>query len=141
MFILAWLHLSCTHVRIINVVIIEHAGLYDNLKQYNIPQPEAIFDIEFFEENPLPFCKLAKELRPGNYLPTKTHVFITLLHKRGLLLRCFTQNIDSLEVAAGLPTDLVVAAHGNFDAASCISCRASAVISEVLDCLSAEQVG
>lgn len=36
-------------------------------------------------------------LRPGNYQPTPTHHFIRLLHDKGLLLRCFTQNIDSLE--------------------------------------------
>jgi NAD-dependent SIR2 family protein deacetylase len=36
-------------------------------------------------------------LRAGNYQPTPTHHFIKLLHDKGLLLRCFTQNIDSLE--------------------------------------------
>ena len=38
-----------------------------------------------------------------------------LLHDKGLLLRCFTQNIDSLENQAGLPKQSIVAAHGNFD--------------------------
>jgi hypothetical protein len=33
----------------------------------------------------------------GNYQPTPTHHFIKLLHDKGLLLCCFTQNIDSLE--------------------------------------------
>jgi hypothetical protein len=33
----------------------------------------------------------------GNYAPTPAHHFIKLLHDKGLLLRCFTQNIDSLE--------------------------------------------
>jgi hypothetical protein len=33
----------------------------------------------------------------GNYKPTPTHYFIKLLHDKGLLLRAFTQNIDSLE--------------------------------------------
>lgn len=47
------------------------------------------------------------------------------LADRGLLKRCYTQNIDSLEVAAGLPRDLVVAAHGNFDSASCVRCGKS----------------
>eukprot|EP00434_Breviolum_minutum_P015563 symbB.v1.2.013706.t1/scaffold974.1/size359025/13 len=31
--------------------------------------------------------------------------------------QCYTQNIDSLEHTAGIPYDLLVAAHGNFDAA------------------------
>ena len=41
--------------------------------------------------------------------------FVALLHER-ILRRCFTQNIDSLEAAAGLPADMVVAAHGNLTA-------------------------
>lgn len=48
----------------------------------------------------LPACLLARPcscLRPGNYQPTPTHHFVRLLHDKGLLLRCFTQNIDSLE--------------------------------------------
>jgi NAD-dependent deacetylase sirtuin 2 len=36
-------------------------------------------------------------LPAGNYKPTPTHCFIKLLHDKGLLLRAFTQNIDSLE--------------------------------------------
>ena len=39
----------------------------------------------------------AKELFPGQFKPTPGHNFIRLLHDKGLLLRCFTQNIDSLE--------------------------------------------
>ena len=49
---------------------------------------------------------------PGQYPPTPTHRFVRLLHEKGLLLRCFTQNIDSLEAAAGIPADKIVAAHG-----------------------------
>jgi NAD-dependent SIR2 family protein deacetylase len=45
---------------------------------------------------------LAKELFPGQYKPTPTHLFIRLLHDKGLLRRCFTQNIDSLEVIINL---------------------------------------
>ncbi len=40
-------------------------GLYDNLQQYNLPSPQAIFELDFFKENPEPFFKLAKELWPG----------------------------------------------------------------------------
>ena len=41
---------------------------------------------------------------------------MTLMHKKGLLLRCFTQNIDSLERQAGLPPDRIIAAHGTAQA-------------------------
>mmetsp|Transcript_2976 Transcript_2976/g.8382 ORF Transcript_2976/g.8382 Transcript_2976/m.8382 type:complete len:279 (-) Transcript_2976:46-882(-) len=98
-------------------------GLYDNLQKYDLPHPQAVFDIDYFREKPEPFYLLAKELFPGGFSPTPTHHFIKLLNDKGLLLRCFTQNIDSLESQAGLPASALVAAHGNFDNASCIECR------------------
>jgi NAD-dependent histone deacetylase SIR2 len=55
-------------------------------------------------------------LLPGKYEPTAAHFFIRLLHEKGLLLRCFTQNIDTLEREAGLPGEAVVEAHGSFAA-------------------------
>lgn len=98
-------------------------GLYSRLEDYGLPHPQAVFEIDFFRRNPRPFFLLAKELYPGTYAPTPTHHFMRLLHDKGLLLRCYSQNIDSLERLAGLPPAAVVAAHGNFDSARCIDCR------------------
>lgn len=28
------------------------SGLYDNLEKYNLPTPEAVFSIDFFDDNP-----------------------------------------------------------------------------------------
>jgi len=92
-------------------------GLYDNLQRFNLPAPEAIFQIDFFRQNPGAFYELAKEMWPGQYDPTPAHYFIRLLHEKGVLLRCYSQNIDSLEAQAGLPAEKLVAAHGNFDKA------------------------
>lgn len=73
-------------------------GLYDNLKQYRVPEPSAIFDITYFSCNPKPFFTLAKELYPGaKYSPNTAHYFIRLLQDKGLLQRNYTQNIDGLE--------------------------------------------
>ena len=99
-------------------------GLYSRLEKYKLSHPEAIFELEYFRSNPDPFYLLSKELYPGLYTPTKTHYFIKLLHDKGLLKRCYTQNIDSLEHVAGLPKDAVIAAHGNFDTSYCIDCNA-----------------
>ncbi|XP_062566122.1 uncharacterized protein LOC134228478 [Saccostrea cucullata] len=99
-------------------------GLYDNLQQYRIPYPEAIFDIEFFHHNPKPFFTLAKELYPtGKYRPNYIHYFVRLLHDKGMLLRMYTQNIDGLERIAGLPPEKMVEAHGTFSEATCLICR------------------
>lgn len=65
---------------------------------------------------------LAKELYPGRFHPTVSHVFIALLASKGLLFHLFTQNIDCLERAAGVPSDLIVEAHGSFATQRCIDC-------------------
>jgi len=97
-------------------------GLYHNLQKYDLPYPQAIFELDYFREKPLPFYTLAKALFPGNYYATPCHYFIRLLQEKGLLLRCFTQNIDTLERVAGVQGDKMVEAHGSFATAHCISC-------------------
>ncbi|GAB1311567.1 Sir2 histone deacetylase Hst2 [Madurella fahalii] len=98
-------------------------GLYANLAALNLPEPEAVFDLAFFKQNPAPFYVLAKELYPGNYRPTISHVFISLLASKGLLHQLFTQNIDCLERAAGIPAERIVEAHGSFATQRCIECK------------------
>ncbi|KAF9418334.1 NAD-dependent protein deacetylase sirtuin-2 [Podila epigama] len=97
-------------------------GLYDDLEKYNLPYPEAVFDISFFRDTPGPFYRLAKELFPGNYRPTLTHYLLPLLAKKKLLLRSYTQNIDMLERLTGIDEDLLVEAHGGFSSSRCIDC-------------------
>ncbi|XP_071073963.1 NAD-dependent protein deacetylase sirtuin-3, mitochondrial isoform X2 [Dasypus novemcinctus] len=127
-------------------------GLYSNLQQYDLPYPEAIFELSFFFHNPKPFFTLAKELYPGKYRPNITHYFLRLLHDKGLLLRLYTQNIDGLErdiplavlclprhsllpevpitlgcavTVSGIPASKLVEAHGTFASATCTVCRSS----------------
>lgn len=67
---------------------------------------------------------LAHELAPGKFRPTPTHSFIRLLSKKELLHTCFTQNIDTLERAAGVPASKIIEAHGSFADQHCIQCGA-----------------
>ncbi|KAJ2076614.1 NAD-dependent protein deacetylase sirtuin-2 [Coemansia sp. RSA 988] len=98
-------------------------GLYANLREYKLPYPEAIFSIDYFCKNPKPFYVLAKELYPGQFVPTLCHFFVSMLARKGLLLRHYTQNIDCLERAAGVDPELIVEAHGSFHEAHCINSR------------------
>ncbi|KAK3336090.1 DHS-like NAD/FAD-binding domain-containing protein [Cercophora scortea] len=98
-------------------------GLYANLAKLNLPEPEAVFDLNFFKTNPKPFYVLAKDLYPGNFHPTISHVFIRMLSTKGLLHQLYTQNIDCLERAAGIPSELIVEAHGSFANQRCIDCK------------------
>lgn len=70
------------------------------------------FLVKYFDQTLANSAALLQELFPGKFKPTPAHYFMTLLHQKGLLLRCFTQNIDSLEREAHLPREKVVAAHG-----------------------------
>lgn len=97
-------------------------GLYANLAKYDIPYPEAVFNIDYFSDNPHPFFSLAKELYPGHHRPNYVHYFIRMLHQKGLLLRMYTQNIDGLEKLCGIPDDKLVEAHGSFATAACHLC-------------------
>ncbi|XP_015196298.1 NAD-dependent protein deacetylase sirtuin-2 isoform X1 [Lepisosteus oculatus] len=100
-------------------------GLYANLQKYNLPYPEAIFQIDYFKKHPEPFFALARELYPGQFKPTVCHYFIRMLKDKGLLRRCYSQNIDTLERVAGLQGDDLVEAHGTFYTSHCVSflCR------------------
>lgn len=95
-------------------------GIYANLAKYNLPYPEAIFDISYFKHNPEPFFALCHELMPGAYSPTPTHYFIRHLEMIGMLKRNFTQNIDGLERLALISDEYLVESHGSFHAASCV---------------------
>lgn len=45
-----------------------------------------------------------------------------MLHERGKLLTNYSQNIDNLEVKAGLPKRKLIQCHGSFGTASCVEC-------------------
>ncbi|KAL1472774.1 hypothetical protein MTO96_039117, partial [Rhipicephalus appendiculatus] len=68
-----------------------NSGIYSKLGKFNLPSPEAIFEIGYFRRNPAPFFALARQLFPKDLKPTLSHYFLRLLHQKGLLLRLYTQ--------------------------------------------------
>eukprot|EP00762_Andalucia_godoyi_P000959 ANDGO_03736.mRNA.1 NAD-dependent protein deacetylase Sirt2 len=105
-------------------------GLYDNLQKYNLPEPTAVFSIDYFRENPFPFYMLARELMPGQYHPSHAHFFMKLLEEKGVLRRVYSQNIDDLEHLAGVSPGRLVQAHGTFQQCACIDCERQMDIEE-----------
>ncbi|CAJ1364034.1 unnamed protein product [Effrenium voratum] len=78
-------------------------GLYDQLRQStNISSPETIFTREFLHSDPGVFFSVMQQLRADHVSPTFTHGFIKQLQDKGLLQRCYTQNIDCLERKVGI---------------------------------------
>jgi len=109
------------------------SGLYDQLQRYNLPFPEAIFELNYYQQNPLPFIHLCKEIWPGQEngpKPTLSHAFLKLLGDKKWLHRIYTQNIDGLEALAGISTDKLVECHGHFRSSTCIGCQKSMSIED-----------
>uniref|UniRef100_A0A0G4HJ15 Deacetylase sirtuin-type domain-containing protein n=1 Tax=Chromera velia CCMP2878 TaxID=1169474 RepID=A0A0G4HJ15_9ALVE len=102
------------------------AGLYSQLQKYNLPRPEDIFTLSYYKKKPEPFCKLAQEIFPGKYHPTRAHFLAPLLAQKGLLLRHYTQNIDNLDAiahqTAGSDLENLIEAHGSFRDVHCTNC-------------------
>ncbi|KAF8972683.1 DHS-like NAD/FAD-binding domain-containing protein [Flammula alnicola] len=99
-------------------------GLYASLKnkgEYDLDDPQQMFDIRYFKENPSVFYSFASQIYPSNFVPSPCHRFIKAVEDHGKLLRNYTQNIDTLETLAGVKQ--VLQCHGSFAMASCLQCR------------------
>ena len=97
-------------------------GIYSRLsKEYpSLPDPQSMFDINYYKNDPRPFYKFAKDIFPGQFEPSVSHKFIQLLEKNNKLLRNYTQNIDTLERISGIQK--VIECHGSFATATCTRC-------------------
>ncbi len=69
--------------------------------------------------------------------PSPSHRFLSLLERKKLLLRVYTQNIDGLEEKAGVSSKKIVYAHGSLNTSSCLKCghkvKADDVREEILN--------
>ncbi|KAK2676190.1 hypothetical protein RAB80_008376 [Fusarium oxysporum f. sp. vasinfectum] len=82
-------------------------GLYSKLEHLGLSDPQEVFDIDIL---------------PSTDRYTPTHKFIAMLHEKGKLLTNYSQNIDNLEVKAGVPKDKLIQCHGSFGTATCVQC-------------------
>jgi len=93
-------------------------GLYVTRKY----DPDRVFDINAFYEDPKPFFEFARDFLEleKTIKPTFTHFFLAGLEKKGKLKGTITQNIDSLHQLAGSKN--VLELHGSFWQSFCIDC-------------------
>jgi NAD-dependent deacetylase sirtuin 1 len=115
-------------------------GIYSMLGEYDLPEPESMFDIDYFTENPVPFFKFAKELLPGKYIPNISHLFLKELENSSKLLRVYTQNIDGLEKAAGVSSERVIQCHGSFDTVTCRECKHQVPLNAIRQEIESEKI-
>lgn len=97
----------------------------------DLPDPQAMFCISYFNQDPRPFFKFAREIYPGQFKPSPCHRFIKLLDEKNKLLRNYTQNIDTLEQISGIKN--VIECHGSFATATCTKCRHKVSATEIRD--------
>lgn len=99
-------------------------GLYARLRHLGLADPQEVFDIRLFKEDPTIFYSVASQLLPqeGLHSGTPTHKFIKLLNDHNKLLRNYTQNIDNLERFVGIPDEKVVQCHGSIGSFHCVTC-------------------
>lgn len=123
------------------------AGLYAKLEHLGLSDPQEVFNIEVFKEDPTIFFSVAKDILPETKRYTPTHAFIAMLQNKGKLLTNYSQNIDNVEAHAGISREKLVQwyvqssrlmstqkivvtnetcvphnSHGSFATATCIKC-------------------
>ncbi|KAI9819748.1 MAG: NAD-dependent histone deacetylase sir2 [Phylliscum demangeonii] len=98
-------------------------GLYAKLEHLGISDPQEVFDISLFREDPSVFYSIAKDIVPEGNRYSPTHAFIRLLQDKKKLLTNYSQNIDNLESKAGILPGKLVQCHGSFGTATCTVCQ------------------
>lgn len=85
--------------------------------------PERVFDIDCFRDDPRPFYEFTRDFMDllSTIAPTLTHRALARLEANGLVKGVITQNIDSLHRLAGSRD--VVEVHGSYGTAACSACR------------------
>lgn len=105
-------------------------GLYNFVNErYELPYPEALFELDYFAKNPTPFFEIAKMMLSQDVRPSLCHEFIAWLEAQQKVSLTVTQNIDMLHQRAG--SKRVVECHGTFQTARCFSCSSPYSLKDV----------
>lgn len=115
-------------------------GIYSLIHDLGFSIPEDIFSLEFLQESPEPFFQIANRFLTIEAEPVLAHHFIKKCADEGMLLMNYTQNIDGLELKAGLPLRFLLQAHGHMRSAHCCKCHGKYDIEEFFEYTKKEQV-
>lgn len=113
----------------------KNTGFYSKLLAMGYHEPEQVFDIHHFDEDPTVFYTLAGEILPDLRKWTPTHEFIRLLQEKDKLLTNYTQNIDNVEAHAGIRKEKLIQCHGSWATATCRKCRFQIPGEEIFDAI------
>jgi NAD-dependent histone deacetylase SIR2 len=111
----------------------KNTGFYSELREMGYEDPEEVFNIDNFDENPNIFYKLAGRIVPDLKKWSPTHEFIKVLQDKDKLLTNYTQNIDNVEEHAGIAEDKLIQCHGSWAYATCRKCGYKVKGEEIFD--------
>ena len=94
-------------------------GIYDNIKNYNVSKPELLFNRSYIKQDPKPVFTLIKQFLSKEYEPSNAHYLSVLFKNKGLLMRYYTQNVDGLDLKAGLTPPYLIECHGQMRTSTC----------------------
>lgn len=113
-------------------------GLYRNAATASTFQAQTLL------ERPHEFYAMVKTMflpvHRGDITPGACHRLVAALAQAGMLARLYTQNIDGLDRRAGVPSELIVEAHGTMDSAHCLACGREADMAAFWADLEAAQI-
>ena len=108
------------------------SGFFDKLvKKHGVSTVEELFSRDLFDRKPWILYDIVNQMTKSSQnedgsikepQPCKAHLFIKHLQDLGILGRVITQNIDGLELKAGVDPDKVVQAHGTIKTGKCTKC-------------------
>ncbi|GMF18964.1 unnamed protein product [Phytophthora lilii] len=112
-------------------------GIYAMAKNMDVvlPEPECLFQIDYFREDPAPFFEVVRNAFANSPKPSPTHWFLKMLEGKKKLLRVYTQNIDGLEEAAGVTR--CIPCHGSFAHSQCMRCKKRVLTSSLMPVIQA----
>ncbi|TYZ61117.1 hypothetical protein PybrP1_005093 [[Pythium] brassicae (nom. inval.)] len=115
-------------------------GIYAMIERMDthLPEPECLFQIEYFRQDPAPFFELVRTVFAHSPAPSTTHRFLRLLQDKRKLLRLYSQNIDGLEDAAGVTR--CIPCHGSFASSRCMRCERRVPTSALLGAIRAGEI-
>ncbi|KAF1841188.1 SIR2-domain-containing protein [Cucurbitaria berberidis CBS 394.84] len=116
----------------------KNTGFYSRLLQMGYDEPEQVFDIHNFDQDPRTFYALAGDIIPDLEKWTPTHEFIRLLQDKDKLLTNYTQNIDNVEAHAGIRKEKLIQCHGSWAMATCRKCKYKVPGEDIFDSVRAQ---
>jgi NAD-dependent histone deacetylase SIR2 len=115
-------------------------GFYSKLQERGFQEPEEVFDLHTFDDDPSLFYSLAGDILPDLHKWTPTHQFIRMIQDKGKLLRNYTQNIDNIESHAGILPEKLIQCHGSWAFATCRKCGHKVPGEQIFDNIKTKQV-